>query len=203
MAAVQRPCLTATCVLPLIALPQASAAQANVLHAKATHRPTCGSGSHVRRDSKACTTSDTSARTGRKSRGTGETAGRHKARAHTKTKSKTKTKTKGHRHKRTSAGNSPAKVGGHTTGESEGAPPVPATCQDGARPVPESEGVFVCADGSEPICEDGLETTVSHDGLTLLCEAEPSEEGEDGSGGEEGAAEGHTGAGETEYDSSN
>lgn len=68
----------------------------------------------------------------------------------------------------------------------------------------ESEGVFTCADGSEPICENGLETTVSHDGSTLICEAEPGEEGEDGPDEEEGAAEGRAGAGagETEYDSS-
>ncbi|HUB36427.1 MAG TPA: hypothetical protein VL972_06350 [Solirubrobacteraceae bacterium] len=75
---------------------------------------------------------------------------------------------------------------------------VPAACQNGARPIAGEEGAFACKDGSEPTCPQELVATVSEDGSTLLCEAEPGEEGE--TEGEE-AGEG-AGAGEPEYDSS-
>jgi hypothetical protein len=92
------------------------------------------------------------------------------------------------------AAHTPASATGHGSGE-QGAT-VAATCQNGVRPVATEEGSFACTDGSEPTCPKELVATVSDDGSTLLCEAEPSEEGEGEEGGED------PGAGELEYDSS-
>jgi hypothetical protein len=102
-----------------------------------------------------------------------------------------------HKHKRPrvkhrKAAHAPAATTGHGGGELGAA--VAATCQNGNRPVGDEEGAFSCADGSEPTCPRALVATVSEDGATLLCEAEPSEEGEEAGEGPD--------TGELEYDSS-
>jgi hypothetical protein len=101
-------------------------------------------------------------------------------------------KHKSSRAKHHKAGHAPASVTGHGSGEQGAA--VAATCQSGGRPIGDEEGAFACADGSEPTCPKELVATVSEDGSTLLCEAEPSEEGEEAGEGQD--------AGELEYDSS-
>jgi hypothetical protein len=49
------------------------------------------------------------------------------------------------------------------------APPKPAVCEDGSRPVNEGEGSFACANGEEPICQNGAEPAPSKNGTKLLC----------------------------------
>jgi hypothetical protein len=49
------------------------------------------------------------------------------------------------------------------------APPKPAVCEDGSRPVNEGEGSYTCANGNEPICKNGAQPAPSREGTKLLC----------------------------------
>ncbi|HEY2217296.1 MAG TPA: hypothetical protein VGH21_07350 [Solirubrobacteraceae bacterium] len=57
----------------------------------------------------------------------------------------------------------------HPSGTPVAAPPKPAVCEDGSRPVNEGEGSFACANGEEPICQNGAEPAPSKNGTKLLC----------------------------------
>jgi hypothetical protein len=52
-----------------------------------------------------------------------------------------------------------------------------ATCSDGVNATLDEEGTFACANGAEPVCQEGFAPVVSGDGSTLICEPEPGEAG--------------------------
>jgi hypothetical protein len=84
------------------------------------------------------------------------------------------------------AGSDPGAVGANPgTGSNPGAMNAPgageeaaeSSCADGTNAAVDGAGTFVCADGSEPSCAEGMAPMASNDGATLLCV--PEEEGEE------------------------
>jgi hypothetical protein len=94
---------------------------------------------------------------------------RHAHATHAPHASATRHKPKGkhaHKHHTKKAKKHKAK---HGSARPTAAPPKPATCEDGSRPVNEGEGSFSCANGEEPICTNGAEPTPSRSGSKLVC----------------------------------
>ncbi len=86
-------------------------------------------------------------------------AERRHARTHGKAKKRSK-------HHRPSAGK-----GSHNAATPAPSALAPATCEDGSRPTSEGDGSFSCADGSEPVCQHGVEPVAARGSGKPVCPA--------------------------------